>query len=152
MNFQQLKNDNQMIASAVIDYCIRSKPYDFCSIKSQSLKMIQIKKYYEFLLTECDIFYCSHNNKVTFFVALSQREAHIEIQFIFSGPFDLVKNFRAFREFYWNKFDHNKPFVGEVRRHYKLKTYLNYIKKRDKNVKFSLDNGKILVSYSRDGL
>lgn len=152
MNFQQLKNDNEMIASAVMDYCIRSKPYDFCSIKSQSLKIIQIKKYYEFLLNECDIYYCSENNKVTFFIAISNYDKHIEIQFIFSSPFDAEKNFRAFREFHWNKFDHNKPFVGEVRRHYKLKNYLNYIKKRDENAKISLDNGKILVSYSRDGL
>lgn len=152
MNFQQLKHHDPMVELALIDFCIRSKPYDFCSIKSHSLKLIQIKKYYEVLFKECDIFYVAENQKVVFFMAISEYDDRIEIQFVFSGTFDLIKNAKAFREFYWKQFNCFKPFVGVVKRQHKLKTYLNYIKKRDPDAKISLDNGEILVLYTRDGV
>ena len=152
MNFQQLKHNDQTVESALIDFCIRSKPYDFCSIKNHSVKLIQIKKYYEHLLRECDIFYVTENQRVVFFIAISEHDDRIEMQFVFSGTFDLIKNAKAFREFYWERFDCSKPFVGVVKREHKLKTYLNYIKKRDPCAKIFLDNGEILVSYTRDGV
>jgi hypothetical protein len=153
MNFQQLKNNDPMIESALIDFCIRSKPYDFCSIKNSSVRLMQIKKYYEHLLRECDIFYVAENQKVVFFIAISEYDDRIEIQFIFSTPFFLTaKTFKAFREFYWGLFDCSLPFMGEVKRQHKLKTYLNAIQKRDPNAKVFLDKDPILVSYTRDGL
>ena len=66
MNFQQLKHNDPIVESALIDFCIHSKPYDFCSIKNHSVKLIQIKKYYEYLLNECDIFYCKQNSSIKF--------------------------------------------------------------------------------------
>ena len=152
MNFQQLKNNDPMVESALIDFCIRSKPYDFCSIKSHSVKLIQIRKYYEYLLRECNIFYVTENQRVVFFIAISECDDRIEMQFVFSDTFDLIKNAKAFREFYWKQFNCSKPFVGVVKRHHKLKTYLNYIKKRDRDAKISLDNGEILVLYNRNGI
>ena len=152
MNFQQLKNNDPMVESALIDFCIRSKPYDFCSIKSHSVKLIQIKKYYEYLLRECNIFYATENQRVVFFIAISEYDDRIEMQFVFSDTFDLIKNAKAFREFYWKQFNCSKPFVGVVKRQHKLKTYLNYIKKRYRDAKISLDNGEILVSYNRNGI
>ena len=152
MNFQQLKNNDPMVESALIDFCIRSKPYDFCSIKSHSVKLIQIRKYYEYLLRECNIFYVTENQRVVFFIAISECDDRIEMQFVFSDTFDLIKNAKAFREFYWKQFNCSKPFVGVVKRHHKLKKYLNYIKKRDRDAKISLDNGEILVLYNRNGI
>jgi len=152
MNFQQLKNNDPIVESAVIDFCIRSKPYDFCSIKNHSVKLIQIKKYYEYLLQECNIFYVTENQRVVFFIAISEHDDRVEMQFVFSDTFDLIKNAKAFREFYWKQSDCSKPFVGVVKRHHKLKKYLNYIKKRDPDAKILLDNGEILVLYTRDGV
>ena len=152
MNFQQLKNNDPMVESALIDFCIRSKPYDFCSIKSHSVKLIQIRKYYEYLLRECNIFYVTENQRVVFFIAISECDDRIEMQFVFSDTFDLIKNAKAFREFYWKQFNCSKPFVGVVKRHHKLKKYLNYIKKRDRDAKIYLDNGEILVLYNRNGI
>lgn len=152
MNFQHLKDDNPIVESAVIDFCLQSKPYDFCSIKSYSVKMIQIKKYYQFLLETSGIFYCIENGSVKFFISIYPSDSNIEIKFIFGSPFDLARNFKLFREFYWKQFNCSLPFVGEVKRQHKLKTYLKSIEKRDPSAKIFLDNGKILVSYSRDGL
>jgi len=153
MNFQQLKNNDPMIESALIDFCIRSKPYDFCSIKNRSARLIQIKNFYNYLFKECDIFYCKQNGGVRFFIAVSREESHIEIRFIFSTPvFYTAKTFKTFREFYWELFDCSLPFMGEVKRQHKLKTYLNAIQKRDPNAKVFLDKDPILVSYTRDGL
>jgi hypothetical protein len=152
MNFQQLKGDNSIVQSRFEDFCICSKPYDFCSIKNPSVRMVQIKKYYEYLLRECNIFYVLENQEVVFFIAISEYDDRIEMQFVFSGTFDLIKNAKAFREFYWKQFNCSTPFVGVVKRHHKLKTYLNYIKKRDRDAKISLDNDEILVSYNRDGI
>lgn len=141
-----------MVESAVIDFCIRSQPYDFCSIKNHSVKLIQIKKYYEHLLQECRIFYATENQRVVFFIAISEHDDRVEMQFVFSDTFDLIKNAKVFREFYWKEFDCSKPFIGVVKRHHKLKTYLNYIKKRDPDAKIVLDKGEILVLYTRDGV
>jgi len=152
MNFQQLKNNDQIVESALIDFCIRSKPYDFCSIKNNSVRSIQIKKYYEFLVKECDIFYCKQNGSIKFFIALSHEESCEEIQFIFGDPIHIVKAFKAFREFYWNRFDLSLPFAGTVKRQHQLKAYLNFIKRKDPDAKISLDNGEILVLYTRDGV
>lgn len=153
MNFQQLKHNDQTVESALIDFCIRSKPYDFCSIKSHSLKLMQIKKYYEYLLNECDIFYCKQNGSIKFFIAISKEESHLEIRFIFSDPFYYtVKTFKAFREFYWEQFNCSWPFMGEIKREHKLKTYLKAIQKKDPYAKIFLDKDPILVSYTRDGV
>lgn len=152
MNFQQLKNDNPMVESALIDFCIRSKPYDFCSIKNHSIKLIQIRKYYKFLLKEFDIFYYNQDGRIRFFIAIHRQTSHIEIQFIFGVPLNIVKDFNAFREFYWNQFNCSLPFVGVVKRHHQLKSYLNFIEKKDKKAKISLDNGEILVSYTKNGI
>jgi len=153
MNFQQLKNNDQIVESALIDFCIRSKPYDFCSIKSHSLKLMRIKKYYEYLLNECDIFYCKQNGSIKFFIAISREESHLEIRFIFSSPFYYtVKTFKAFREFYWEQFSCSWPFMGEIKREHKLKTYLKAIQKKDPYAKVFLDKDPILVLYTRDGL
>ena len=152
MNFQQLKHHNPMVESALIDFCIRSKPYDFCSIKSHSLKLMQIKNYYEFLLKKFDIFYYEQDGRIRFFIAIHRQTSHVEIQFIFGVPLNIVKDFNAFREFYWNQFNCSSPFVGVVKRDHQLKSYLNFIKKKDRKAKISLYNGEILVSYSRAGV
>ena len=152
MNFQQLKNNDQIVESALIDFCIRSKPYDFCSIKNHSVKLIQIKKYYEYLVDETSIFYLSHGDHIRFFLSIKQDSESVVIEFIFGDPLTMLDDFRIFREFYWRQFNCDIPFTTEIKRRHKLKPFLNFIKKKDRNAKFLLDNGKILVSYTRDGV
>lgn len=152
MNFQQLKHNDSMVESALIDFCIRSKPYDFCSLKNRSVRLMQIKKYCEFLLKECCVFYHQQDNNVRFFIAVSLQESGVEIEFIFGAPSHIVKDFKAFREFYWKQFNCFLPFVGAVKRRHQLKAYLNFIQKKDPYAKILLDKDPILVSYSRDGV
>jgi len=152
MNFQHLKDNDSIVESALIDFCIRSKPYDFCSIKNGSARLIQIKKYCEELLKKCDIFYYKQNGRVRFFMAISREASYIEIQFIFGDPIHVVKDFKAFREFYWKNFDCVLPFAGAVKRQHQVKAYLNFIKRKDPDAKIFLDKDPILVLYTRDGL
>jgi hypothetical protein len=152
MNFQQLKHNDPMVESAFQNFCISSKPLDFCLIKSPSEKIAQIKRYYNHLLNNSNAFYLVENNRIVFFISIVKREFDITIEFIFGDPWRIERNFKAFREFYWQKFDCLLPFVGEVRRSFKLKTYLKYIQKKDPCAKIFLDKDPILVLYSRNGL
>lgn len=152
MNFQQLKKTNAIVQSAFENFCIRSKPYDFCSIKNPSARITQIKKYYEYLAENSSIFYLMQEDRVRFFLSIKQEESQITIEFIFGDAATMLKDFCIFRHDYWRRNNCHLPFVTEIKRQHKLKSFLNFIQKKDPDAKFSLDNGKILVSYSRDGL
>jgi hypothetical protein len=151
MNFQQLKGSNAIVELAFEDFCIRSKPYDFCSIKSPSVRSLQIKKYYEYLVEKTDIFYLTHDKRITFFLSITPEPSHVTVEFIFGDTYCMLENFRVFREKYWKQLDYNVPFSTEIKRQHKLKSFLKFIQKKDKDAKFSLDNGKILVLYTSDG-
>jgi hypothetical protein len=152
MNFQQLNSDNSIVRSTFEDFFVRSKPYDFCSIKNPSARMVQIKKYYEYLVETTRIFHLTQGNHTRFFLSIKPEPLNITIEFIFGDPLTMLEDFRIFREFYWRRFDCDAPFTTEIKRQHKLKPFLNFIRKKDKNAKISLDNGKILVSYTRDGI
>ena len=151
MNFQQLKGNNAILQSTFEDFCIRSKPYDFCSIKNPSARMFQIKKYYEYLVDTTSIFYLTQGDRIRFFLSIKKDLKSIVIEFIFGDPPTMLEDFRVFREFYWQQFDCDLPFTTEIKRQHKLKPFLNFIQKKDKKAKISIDNDKILVSYARDG-
>jgi hypothetical protein len=151
MNFQQLKGDNSIVQSRFEDFCIRSKPYDFCSIKNPSARMMQIKKYYEYLVETTRIFHLTQGDHTRFFLSIKPELLNITIEFIFGDPLTMLEDFRIFREFYWREFDCDATFTTEIKRQYKLKPFLNFIKRKDKSAKISLDKGKIFVSYTRDG-
>lgn len=151
MNFQQLKGDNSKVRSTFEDFCIRSKPYDFCSIKNPSVRMVQIKKYYEYLVKTTSIFYLTKGDHIRFFLSIKQDLESIVVEFIFGDPLTMLGDFRIFRELYWQQFDCDLPFTTEIKRQHKLKSFLNFIQKKDKKAKISIDNDKILVSYTRDG-
>ena len=141
-----------MIESAFQNFCISSKPLDFCLIKSPSEKILQIKKYYNHILKKSDIFYLVEDGRVIFFISIVAEESRTIVEFIFGDMGRIINNFRVFREFYWRKFDCHLPFVGEVRRAFKLKTYLKAIQKKDPCAKIFLDKDPILVLYTRDGV
>lgn len=151
MNFQQLNGNNPVVQSTFEDFCIRSKPYDFCSIKNPSARMTQIKKYYQYLVESTDIFHLTQGDHTRFFLSIKPEPPNITIEFIFGDPTTMLEDFRTFREFYWRQFDCDTPFTTEIKRQHKLKTFLNFIRKKDKNAKISIDKDKILVSYTRNG-
>jgi hypothetical protein len=152
MNFQQLNGDNSTVQCTFEDFCIRSKPYDFCSIKNPSVRMVQIKKYYEYLVNTTHIFHLTQDDHTRFFLSIKPEPPNITIEFIFGDPLTMLEDFRIFREFYWRQFDCDTPFTTEIKRQHKLKPFLNFIRRKDKNAKISLDNGKILVLYTKDGI
>jgi hypothetical protein len=152
MNFQKLNGGNLTVQSAFEDFCIRSKPYDFCSIKNPSVRLMQIKKYYEYLVETTNIFYLMRSDHLRFFVSIKREESQITIEFIFGDAETMLKDFCVFRDHYWNHNNCDLPFVTEIKRKHKLKPFLNFIQKKDPSAKFFLDNGKILVSYNINGI
>jgi hypothetical protein len=152
MNFQQLNNSNPIVQSAFENFCIRSKPYDFCSIKNPSIRTTQIKKYYEYLIETSDIFYLMQRDHLRFFISIKREASQITIEFVFGNAETVIKDFCSFRNQYWDRNNCHLTFATEIKRKHKLKPFLNFIQKKYPNAKFSLDNGKILLLYSRDGL
>jgi len=87
-----------------------------------------------------------------FFISIKREASQITIEFVFGDAETVIKDFCSFRKQYWDRNNCHLTFATEIKRKHKLKPFLNFIQKKDPNAKFSLDNGKILLLYSRDGL
>lgn len=147
MNFQLLKENNDIVEEAFVSFCLKSKPYDFCSGPSMSLRTLQIKSYYQFLMAEKDVYFVEQNRFIRFFIAIQETEEGFYVDFIFGLPFKLGSDFKNFRQFYRSKRSRNCKFFTKIKRKHKLQLFLKGIKKRDASANFCVDNGEICVSW-----
>ncbi len=150
MNFQQVNSLDPAVLEGFISFCLQSKPYPFCSLPTFSARVSQIKKYYEYLFQIANIYIIKKNNKVSFFVAVKEEEDRVCVEFIYGEPFSGITDFCNFRRFYQEQKNKNFLFYTNLLREHKKNALLNLIKKRDKNAKISLDNGKIFVLWYND--
>jgi hypothetical protein len=152
MNFQPVKEDNSLVESCFLSFCLGSKPYDFCSLPTASLRRLHIKNYYNYLLTEKQCFFLQENGTVRFFIAVEKRPDDIYVDFIFGEPFKLSSDFKRFRSFYNELCGGSFEFFTVIHRKHKLKNFLNCLKNREHCTIFSLDNGEIHVKWLHNGL
>lgn len=148
MNFQLLeKHNDEKIQDAFLDFFLKSKPYDFCSLPSRSARVMQIKKYYEFLISRKIVYFAEDHRGLRFFIAFFELNGEIYVDFVFGPPFKLAKDFKLFREFYRKEKNENFKFYTKIHRKHKLKNFLASIKGRDPDAIFSIDNEEICVSW-----
>jgi hypothetical protein len=150
---KQVDHNNKGLFDMFYNFCIKSKPYDFCSLKSPSLRAIKIKEYFNFLSKECFIIKSSRPeiDRYTFF---SWDDSEITLQFSF-GTFckDQKLSIQMVYEtilFAMNKFDKSSISATITRKH-KLNKFLNWLKRYDHIGELNIkeNNIQIIWKYER---
>jgi hypothetical protein len=142
MNFTLIKTLEENERKKLIKFFLKSKPYPFCELPSMSMSLFKIKEYIDFLLEKCLVYV-----REDFFVAVSFEGEVAIIQFATGKPFKLSSDFEEFRNFL-KQTKQIKQFRSIVQRDYKKQKYLNYLKRRDKNIQIEIDNGIIYVIWN----
>ena len=118
------------------DFCIKSKPYNFCSLPSPNLRDKKIKKSFEDF-SDCIIYKGEEGGKVMGFVFLEEEEYWLDVNFLFgvrknfTSP-RLIAATHAIFDDALRKF--NKNYLkSQIRRTFKVGLYTKWIERYDKN-------------------
>ena len=77
IKIKQLISPNKDLYNVFFDYCVKSKPYDFCELNSIKLRNFKINEYYHNLINTSEIFECVENTKIVWHVFLSKQKDHL---------------------------------------------------------------------------
>lgn len=147
MHFQLIKSPNKELESYFTRYFLRSKPYEFCANKSFFIRRFKIKEFFDFLFQTSEIYIGTVKGQIKFFCAIIEQESSAIIQFIFGTP-SLAEDFREFRSFYKKVNYKIKKFETEINRENKKEKLIHFIKRKDPDAIFVLDNDKIRVLWN----
>tara|TARA_R100000908_G_scaffold29011_1_gene13183 strand:+ start:82 stop:792 length:711 start_codon:yes stop_codon:yes gene_type:complete len=130
------------------DFCIRSKPYDFCSLPSRQLRDKKIKSSFNFYSTKI-VYKAESNGKVMGFVFLEEETNCLDVNFIFgvrknfTSP-KLISAAHAIFDDALVKF--NKNYLkSQVRRTFKVKSYIKWVDRYDKRAIILTDDKNTIV-------
>ena len=130
------------------EFCIKSKPYDFCSIKSKSLRDNKIKDIFnEFFSYR--VYKAQENDTIVGFCFIKEEEYCLDVAFIF-GIWRSVRSSKLILATHkiFNKAlqDCNKNYLkSEIRRTFKVRPYKKWIEKYDKTaIIFNNDNNTVV--------
>jgi len=126
--------DNGEVWSYFYEFCIKSKPYEFCSIKSKTLRDKKIKD----IFTEFGsyrIYKAQENNTLVGFCFIKEEKTCLDVAFIF-GIWRSVRSSKLIEAthkiFKQALTDCNKNYLkSEIRRTYKVNPYKKWIEKYD---------------------
>ena len=91
VEIKQLISPNEDFYNYFLQYCIRSKPYDFCELKSLKLRNAKIKEYFNILINYPIIFVAQIDSKIFAFTFFSEQKDHLILEFaIGNSKFDLI--------------------------------------------------------------
>jgi len=146
---KQIDEFDESFYQLFLNFCIKSKPYDFCCLKSSNLRNSKIKEYFNFLIQECFVIKFSKLgiDRYTFF---SWDNSDIALQFSF-GHFskDQRLSMQMIHQtvfFAMNKFD--KPYISAtITRKYKLNKFLNWLKRYDYIGELNIKENNIQITW-----
>jgi hypothetical protein len=149
---KQVDHNNKELFDMFYNFCIKSKPYDFCSLKSPSLRSMKIKEYFDFLSKECFIIKSS-KPKIDRYTFFSWENSEIALQFSF-GHFskDQKLSMRMIHEtifFAMNKFDKSSISATITRKH-KLNKFLNWLKRYDHIGELNIKENNIQITWKHE--
>jgi len=130
------------------DFCVKSKPYDFCSLPSKRLRDIKIKNSFDFYANQI-VYKAEYQSKVMGFVFLEEENYCLDVNFIFgvrknfTSP-KLIKAAHAIFDNALHKF--NKNYLkSQVRRTFKVDSYIKWVDRYDKRAIILTDDKKTIV-------
>lgn len=148
MHFQRITTPDEKVTAMFINYCVRSKPYDFCHMPSRLLTLAKIKEYQDCLFNTCEVYLGLSDSIVKLFVAVSKQREILDIEFIFGNPFEVVKYFADFRFFYKRLRPEIVTFRAYVERKHNVEKLLKFIQSKDPNASIVLDKQEISVLWN----
>ena len=137
------------------DFCIKSKPYDFCSFASKTLRDNKIKASFEDFCSY-SVYKAEKDGTLLGFSFIKEDECCLDVAFIF-GIWRSVRSSKLieathaiFSEALKNS---NKNYLkSEIRRTFKVKTYKKWIEKYDKTAIIFNDDNNTVVWCDRDAM
>ena len=135
------------------EFCIKSKPYDFCSIKSKSLRDNKIKDIFtEFFSYR--VYKAQENDTIVGFCFMKEERYCLDVAFIF-GIWRSVRSSKLILATHqiFNKAlqDCNKNYLkSQIRRTFKVKPYKKWIEKYDKTAIIFNDDNNTVVWCNKD--
>ena len=134
------------------EYCLKSKPFDFCEAASMQIRIFKIKEYFNNLFLYNDCFLVFKNNEIVGLICIEKQNETgvitIAIGLYTKITFRQISQYLAdFRKFYKQQNPEIKTFSGEIYRTYKPDSYLKFIKKYMKPSRIDLDKERIMVYF-----
>jgi hypothetical protein len=151
IEIKQLDSNNKELFDIFHNFCIKSKPYDFCSLKSSSLRSFKIKEYYNEVSKNCKIYSYYEENNWILFLFISEEEDYLALDFIMCNntysPTIIIDRIRHILLYLLKIFD--KQCVRSIiQRKYKKQKYINWIKRYDKSCEID-ENDNVIWTYER---
>ena len=147
MKITQVKDPTEVWAH-FYKFCVKSKPYDFCSIRSKALRDRKIKNIFEEFCSY-QIYKASEGDTLVGFCFIKEEEFCLDVAFIFGiwrsvRSSKLIKATHAiFKEALY--ITGKKYLKSEIRRTFKVKPYKKWIEKYDKTaIIFNDDNNTVV--------
>ena len=136
MKITQVKDNPEELWEDFFTFCVESKPYDYHKIPSVRLKRAKIRKNFDDLVSSCQIFMATKDQKKVVILFLKPYTNFVDVEFIFG----FRKNFnskiliegvhRVFDEA--SIINNKKYFKSEIRRKFKVSSYKKWIERYDK--------------------
>lgn len=142
----------------LFDFFKTSKPYDFCSSPSPSLRDIRINNFFEYL-KQCQAYGGFINKKFIGMIFITEKDDHLYLEFMVGQPRrfsnkEMVSSFHEGLVWVLDKYQ-KKKIVAEIRRVHKKEKFIKYIKRVDKvcNLKEDPNNIELTeISWEYDRL
>ncbi len=135
------------------DFCIQSKPYDFCNLPSRHLRDHEIRRAFEDFKT-CEIYTSNHDGKTVGFAFLYVEDDCIDVSFLFGvrRNFTSIKLIEATHAaFDMALKDHNKNYLkSQIRRNFKFKSFKKWIERYDKRAIIFNDDDNTVVWCNKE--
>ena len=158
MKIKQLIQFDEKLNKQFHDFCFKSQPYDFCSIKSRSLRNIKIQEYLNVLYSSCEIYCMEDNDEIVGACFFSKQNGDISLEFIFGNfnkynSIELINAAHLIFKLFLEKSNHTK-IVSKIQRKHKKREYLRWIKKYDKKCEIiedlvNIEDTQIIWTYER---
>ncbi len=138
LEIKQIKEIDGELNQKIEDFFKKSKPSEFCQLKIPSLRIAKTREYLQDIY-KCPYIYVAYENKkfvgICFF---KPKNDHIYLEFLF-GDFSLGSN-KLINSLHSILKEVSKEcgiyeIRGEIRRKFKVDTYLKWIKRYDKKCK-----------------
>ena len=135
------------------EFCIKSKPYDFCSLKSKSLRDNKIKIIFKEFFSYTT-YKAETDGKLLGFCFIKEEDECLDVAFIF-GIWRSVKSSKlieATHEIFKESLEYfNKSYLkSEIRRTFKVEPYKKWIEKYDKTAIIFNDDNNTVVWCNKD--
>ena len=153
VEIKQLITPNEDFYNYFLQYCIRSKPYDFCELKSFKLRNAKIKEYFNALINDSIIYTAEIDSEILIYTFFSKQKDHLILEFVIGEskfkPQLISKSFHEILVLAQKTFD-KKYIESTIQRKHKKQKFINWIKKYDKVCEITEIEGKTQIIWKNE--